>query len=55
MAGDSGLLLLRVLGLATLLVAVVAHGQPGAAERRCFCQVGFAEGTGRARGVRTGP
>ncbi|KAM7108917.1 ERO1-like protein alpha [Ciconia boyciana] len=38
MAADSGLLL-RALGLAVLLLPVVPRGPPGAAERRCFCQV----------------
>lgn len=41
-------MLLRALGLAVLLLPVVPCGPPGAAERRCFCQVGSGPwGTGR--------
>ncbi|KAM6205390.1 ERO1-like protein alpha [Sarcoramphus papa] len=38
MAAGSGLLL-RALGFVVLLLPVVSRGSPGAAERRCFCQV----------------
>ncbi|XP_074765056.1 ERO1-like protein alpha isoform X13 [Athene noctua] len=39
MAAGSGLLLLRAVGFAVLLLPVVPRGPPSVAERRCFCQV----------------
>ncbi|XP_026705910.1 ERO1-like protein alpha [Athene cunicularia] len=39
MAAGGGLLLLRALGFAVLLLPVEPRGPPSVAERRCFCQV----------------